>query len=343
MTDFNYNIDKRVREYFNILEPNFPEFLYDYINTKELLKQQYISMSCGTIYSDLFESEYFYSNLDHSIGVALVVWHFTHDKKQTLSGLFHDIATPCFKHCVDFINGDYMTQESTEELTTEIIKNSKEIMKLLKKDNISVEEIDNYHLYPIADNDTPRLSADRLEYSLANSLFTYNLLTLDEVKEIYNDIEIQTNEDGEIELGFKTKKHARKLVQATSKLSIIYRDDRTVYSMQFIADLLKNLNKDNLITIDDLYELKESEIIDIIKESKYKDIYENWTNSKKVKLSNEEPDNVYFVHHGAKVRYINPLYKGKRVYDECKIAKRYIDENLSYNMDNYVYLDNINF
>ena len=73
MTDFNYNIDKRVREYFNILEPNFPEFLYDYINTKELLKQQYISMSCGTIYSDLFESEYFYSNLDHSIGVALVV------------------------------------------------------------------------------------------------------------------------------------------------------------------------------------------------------------------------------------------------------------------------------
>ena len=108
MTDFNYNIDKRVREYFNILEPNFPEFLYDYINTKELLKQQYISMSCGTIYSDLFESEYFYSNLDHSIGVALVVWHFTHDKKQTLSGLFHDIATPCFKHCVDFINGDYI-------------------------------------------------------------------------------------------------------------------------------------------------------------------------------------------------------------------------------------------
>ena len=343
MTDFNYNIDKRVREYFNILEPNFPEFLYDYINTKELLKQQYISMSCGTIYSDLFESEFFYSSLDHSIGVALIVWHFTHDKKQTISGLFHDIATPCFKHCIDFINGDYMTQESTEELTTEIIKNSKEIMNLLKRDNISIEEIDNYHLYPIADNDTPRLSADRLEYSLANSLFTYNLLTIDEVKEIYNDIEIQTNEDGEIELGFKTKKHARKLVQATSKLSIIYRDDRTIYSMQFIADILKNLNKDNLITIDDLYELKESEIIDIIKESKYKDVYEKWTGSKKVKLSNEEPDNVYSVRHGAKVRYINPLYKGKRIYDECKIAKRYIDNNLSYSMDNYVYIDSINF
>lgn len=343
MTKFNYDINEKVIEYLNILEPEIPEFLYDYINTKEILKQQYTSMSCGTIYSDLFESEFFYSNLDHSIGVALIVWHFTHDKKQTIAGLFHDIATPCFKHCVDFINGDYMTQESTEELTTEIIKNSKEIMNLLKRDNIKVEEIDNYHLYPIADNDTPRLSADRLEYTLANSLFTYKLLSLDEVKEIYNDIEIQKNEDGEIELGFKTKKWARLLVKASSILSVIYRDDRTVYSMQFIADILKGLNSDNLITIEDLYEKKENEIINIIKESKYKDIYNTWINSKKVKLSDEEPENVYFVHHGAKVRYIDPLFKGKRISNECKIAKRYIDKNLSYNMDSYVYLDNINF
>jgi hypothetical protein len=38
---------------------------------KELLKQRYISMTCGTIYSDLFESEFFFSSLDHSVAVAL--------------------------------------------------------------------------------------------------------------------------------------------------------------------------------------------------------------------------------------------------------------------------------
>ena len=85
MTKFNYNINERVLEYFSILEPNFPEFLYDYINTKELLKQQYIFLGCGTIYSDLYDTNFFYSNLDHSIGVALIIWHFTHDKKQTIS------------------------------------------------------------------------------------------------------------------------------------------------------------------------------------------------------------------------------------------------------------------
>ena len=189
------NIDASIKEYFDLLEPNFPDWLNDYINTKEMLKQQYISVSCGTIYSDLFESDFFFSSLDHSVGVALVVWHFTHDKKQTLSGLFHDIATPTFKHCVDFLQGDYMTQESTEDLTTSIIENSSEIMELLKRDCIEVSEVDNYHMYPIADNDTPKLSADRLEYSLSNALFTYRLLDLNSIKEIYEDIEVQNNEE----------------------------------------------------------------------------------------------------------------------------------------------------
>ena len=121
-------LNKRTEEYFKILEPNFPEWLIEYINTEEMLKQQYISITCGTIYSDLFESDYFFSSLDHSVAVALIVWHFTHDKKQTLSGLFHDIATPVFKHCVDFLDGDYMTQESTEDLTSKIISDSKEII-----------------------------------------------------------------------------------------------------------------------------------------------------------------------------------------------------------------------
>ena len=68
-----------------------------------------------------------------------------------------------------------MNQESTEDLTTEIIKNSKEIMALLKRDNIKLDSVNNYHIYPIADNDTPKLSADRLEYSMSNALFIYGL------------------------------------------------------------------------------------------------------------------------------------------------------------------------
>lgn len=339
MKNYFNNIKQEIKDYLNILEPNFPEWLNEYINTKELLSQSYISVTCGTIYSKLFESDFFFSSLDHSVAVALIVWHFTHDKKQTLAGLFHDISTPVFKHCIDFLNGDYMVQESTEDLTTDIIRNSKEIMNLLKRDNIDISEINNYHIYPIADNDTPKLSADRLEYSLSNALFTYNLLDFNSIKEIYDNIEIQKNEENEIELGFKTKKIARVFVKVTSKLSIIYREDRTRYSMQLIADILKRLNNENKISIRDLYELKESDVINIIENSKYNNIFNIWRNATKIKVSKEEPKDVYFVHHGAKIRYIDPLFNGKRISKCCKIAKNMIDKNLSYDMNNYVYLD----
>ncbi len=333
------SVDKRVLDYFNVLEPNFPEWLNDYIETKELLKQRYISMTCGTIYSDLFESEFFFSSLDHSVAVALIVWHFTHDKKQTLSGLFHDIATPVFKHCVDFLNGDYMTQESTEDLTSKIISNSKEIMELLKRDNIKLEEVEDYHIYPVADNDTPKLSADRLEYSLSNALLTYKLSNIDEIKKIYNDVVLDKDEDGTLELSFKSKETALEFVKITSKLSIIYREDRTRYSMQLIADIIKKLNEDGLITKEDLYNKKESEIIEIIENSKYKEIFNIWKNAKNIKVSKEKPENVYFVHHGAKIRYIDPLVNKKRISSISEEAKKEIDKNLSYDMNNYVYLD----
>ena len=339
MSKYYDNVSKEIKDYFKILEPDFPEWLNEYIDTKELLSQQYISITCGTIYSDLFESDFFFSSLDHSVAVALIVWHFTHDRKQTLSGLFHDIATPAFKHCVDFLNGDYMAQESTEDLTTEMIKNSKEITTLLKRDKINIEEVDNYHLYPIADNDTPKLSADRLEYSLSNALFTYKLLDFESIKEIYDNIEIQSNEENEIELGFKTKKIARDFVKVTSRLSVIYREDRTRYSMQLLADILKRLSNENKIFKKDLYELKESDVISIIENSKYNNIFNIWKNAKKVKISKEEPKDVYYVHHGAKVRYIDPLFNGKRISKCCKIANRFIENNLAYDMNNYVYLD----
>lgn len=251
--DYLNMVSKEKKEYFELLEPNFPEWLREYINTPSLLKQQYISVTCGTYYSNLFKNRVFFSSLDHSIAVALICWHYTHDKKVTLSGLFHDVATPVFKHSIDFMNGDYVNQESTEKKTKEIIKNDEKVMKLLERDNILVDEIYDYKIYPIADNDTPRLSSDRFEYSLSNMYFTYGLVDFNTIKLIYQSVTSNfTNEDGIIELGFEDLEQARKFVEITSKLSIIYREDRTIYSMQLLADIIKRLNEQDEITIDDL-------------------------------------------------------------------------------------------
>ncbi|MBR3322946.1 hypothetical protein IKG13_02720 [Candidatus Saccharibacteria bacterium] len=330
-----------VKQYFEILEPDFPEWLKEYIETPAMLKQQYISMTCGVYYTKLFNCKAWYSSLDHSIGVALIVWHFTHDKKQTLAGLFHDIATPAFKHCIDFLNGDYETQESTEDLTSEIIANSKEIQKLLKRDGLTTADVDNYHLYPIADNDTPQLSADRLEYSFSNGAITYGQFDLSIVKELYNDLEVEKDEQGNDEIAFKTKKYARKFVLLTSKLSILYRNHEDRYSMQLIADIIKNLHNEGKIALKDLYELKESDFIDIIEKSKYANSWKTWCNATKVKISKTKPKDCYYVHHPGKVRYITPLVKGERINKICKIAQNAVDKNLVYDQDYYVFIPEI--
>lgn len=347
MNDYLDNLDETIQKYFKILSDEFPEFLYDYINTPEMQKQAGISVSCGTIYSKMY-NQMWYSSLDHSVAVALIIWNFTKDKKQTLSGLFHDIATPVFKHTIDFMNKDYEKQESTEELTTKIISESKEIMNLLQRDGIKVEEISDYHIYPIADNDTPMLSSDRLEYTLSNGLgATEKIWGLNEIEEIYKNIEIQKNEDGIQELGFKDLKIAEKFVNTMSILSRLYRREKTVFSMQLLADIMKRMSDKNMISIDDLYRLSEKDVIRKIENCNDEIIsqcFNIWRNATEIKTSDTLPENKYFVSiEKMKVRYINPLVKinnkFERLYDISENAKKDIEKALNYKTAKYIYLD----
>ena len=261
MNKYYSNLNNEVKEYFNILSPEFPEWLFEYINTPEMERIGKISMSCGTDYSKCFNIQYWYSNLDHSVGVALIIWHFTHDKKQTLAGLFHDIATPAFKHCIDFMNGDTETQESTEERTTDIIRNSKEIMSLLQRDGIKLEEVDDYKIYPIADNDTPKLSADRFEYTFSSGLTFFRVWNLDKIRKMYHNVVVTKNDDGTHELAFKDKEICEEYIHTISKLWPEWGSDKDRTVMQFLADMCKSMNNLGFMTINDLKTLSEQEII----------------------------------------------------------------------------------
>ena len=44
-----------IKDYFKILEPDFPDWLEEYIETPAMLKQQYISITCGVYYTKLFD------------------------------------------------------------------------------------------------------------------------------------------------------------------------------------------------------------------------------------------------------------------------------------------------
>ena len=310
MSKYYNNLDDLRKEYFKVLSPVFPEWLLDYIDTPEIQRLSGISMVCGTDYSKIYDYKSFNSTLDHSVGVALIIWNFTKDKKQTLSGLFHDIATPVFKHCIDFMNGDSEHQESTEERTEQVIRNSQTILSLLNRDGIKVEEISDYHIYPIADNNTPRLSADRFEYTFSNGLFLYGAWNVDEISKYYNDITILKNEDGIEELGFKTPQICKEYLHTILPIFANYDSDNNRTVMQFFADIVKSMNVKGYITVDDLYELSEEDVINRIlncDDTYIKESFVKFQNATSVYGSDTPVNNRYCISVKGKKRYIVPL------------------------------------
>lgn len=337
MKKYYDDLDNLRKEYFKILSPVFPDWLLDYIDTPEMQRLSGISMLCGTDYSKIYNYISFNSVLDHSVGVALIMWNFTKNKKQTLAGLFHDIAAPTFKHCIDFMNGDSECQESTEERTEKIIRNSEKIMNLLMRDGIEVDDISNYHIYPIADNDTPKLSADRFEYTFSNGLFLYDVWNLDDISKYYYDIDILINEEGINELGFKTPEICKDYLHAILPIFANYDSDNNRTVMQFFADIVKSMNVKGYITIDELYDLSEEDIISRIKncsDTYIKVSFAKFQNATSVYGSDVPVDNKYCISVKGKKRYIVPLTKSDGIV--CRINK--IDRTANEEIENYINL-----
>ena len=57
MDKFFQNLNTEIQEYLKILSPDFPDWLLDYINTPEMLRLNGIGMSCGTLYTKVYNDK----------------------------------------------------------------------------------------------------------------------------------------------------------------------------------------------------------------------------------------------------------------------------------------------
>ncbi len=295
---------------WDIYHQEIPTFLAEAARTTAMQRLNDIGMNCGCEYTQfpLFANIEPYSRYDHSMGVALIVWHFTGDMVQAMSGLLHDIATPAFAHVIDFLHGDHMTQESTEQGTENVISSSMELCKVLRRYGISVQDVADYHIYPIADNDSPKLSADRLEYTLGNAV-NYGIITREEASALYEDLTVGENEYGETELVFKHAEIARAFADAALKCSKIYVADSDRYAMQSLAELLKCAIEMDIISETDLYR-QERDIIAKLKQSPLSDRWEQFCNYSEIIRSETPEEDGNWLCVSAKKRSIDPYVMG---------------------------------
>lgn len=293
--------------YFHILNyETRPEFLDKYLKVPCLLRLKKIEYFCGIHYAskNIYDFKEYITRYDHSITVALLIWKCTKSKKQTLAGLFHDVATPCFSHVIDYMNKDYEKQESTEEYTEQILKQDTYLNNCLKEDNLRIEDIMNFKQYPIVDNERPKVCADRLDGVILTGISWTKDIGKKEIEQIINDIEIQENE-----IGFQTKDVASLVLEVSKNIDLYCHSKEDNYMMELLASITKYSIEKGYITYEELYTSNEEDLMKKLKKIKDKDLIKQFDIFENI-TKEEIPDiNLPKV----KIRDLNPLVQGKRI------------------------------
>lgn len=342
-------LNEELKEYCNILcNGDYPYFIDDYINTKALQRISGVGMFCGADYQKLLthDIKYWYSRLDHSIVCALMAWHFTHDKTQTLAALFHDIGAPVFSHSIDYMLGDYINQESSELSIKEVIENSSEILALLNKDNISIEDVCDISRYTVVENKKPKICVDRLDGIFTTGLIWGKFWSINDLKEIYNSLIISTNEYNEPEISFNNIEIAEKFFEGSNKYSIMTQSNEDKISLQLLGDVAKLAIDNKVISLDDLYLLSEKEVINRIENSNCQKLLKMWDifkNLNQVYGNDIKIEDKYCISIECKKRYVNPLCSingnSDRLINISNKAKELMNEYMEHKDSKYAYID----
>lgn len=304
-----------------------PEFLSAAARTPTLQRLKGVGMHCGCQYTDfpVFRRLPPYSRFDHSLAVARILWDFTSDPVQALAGLLHDAATPAFSHVIDFLNGDHLAQESTEEGLEDIVKSDATLMAALGQ--IDPTAVTDYSRYPLADCPSPRLCADRLEYTLSNGI--YYGFSMD-VQHMYDALAVDINEDGIEELVFTSAQTALDFANMALACGQIYVCDEDRYAMERLSRFLKKALIENIISWQDLY-TDEPGVIQKLPQ-------EDWKNFCRLnRVFRVDGPGEFSYRVTAKKRYIDPLVRDRgRVSALFPEFKERIDEFRTSSQDYYI-------
>lgn len=290
--------------------PNIPEFLKKYLTLPSIVRLKGIGYFCGMDYAskDIYNFRRYISRYDHSLSTSLLVYKITKDKTYTLQALFHDISTPIFSHVIDYMNKDYLYQESTEEFTEFIIENDLILKKYLEIDNISTSSLINYKSSSIVDNNRPKLCADRLDGIILNGSYWVKNLNKKDIFRIIEDISLYLNEDNELEIGLSNINTLNKVVETNNLVDMEMHSNYDNYMMEVLASIVKYLIDMKYVAYEDLYFYTEKELFKKINKIDDLELKNNLYLFKNIKKS----DIGEYQNNSIKIRKLSPLLNGKR-------------------------------
>lgn len=111
-----------------------------------------------------------FSRFDHSIGAMLLVRRLGAPIKEQVAALLHDVSHTAFSHVIDFVFDDHSGQSYHEEKMEEVVAKS-DIPEILALHEIDWHEFLDETKFPLLEQPSPALCADRLDYFLRDLKF----------------------------------------------------------------------------------------------------------------------------------------------------------------------------
>ncbi|HPD81758.1 MAG TPA: HD domain-containing protein [Candidatus Pacearchaeota archaeon] len=106
-----------------------------------------------------------FSRYEHSLGVMILLKRLRANLEEQVAGLLHDISHTPFSHVIDWVIGDPTKEDYQDSIFREFLEKS-DSFDILKKHKLNTELISDLNNFKLLERESPKLCADRLDYSL---------------------------------------------------------------------------------------------------------------------------------------------------------------------------------
>lgn len=254
----------------NVYNASPSEIAIGLIEVPEVLRLNSISQTSGVSLSKFGLCNYKYTKLDHSVGIALILDKFVKDNREIITGFLHHIASPAFPEAVKL-----MRQEIEKLSNYDQVVGSDGLFEFVLNNKISINDVCDASIYPLITNANPKLSVVTLE-RLLHTAYYEKLCSIDEIKELYDDIVIVPNEESQPEFAFETPKNGVRFSKISMEIGKKFRSYEAKITLQIIADLLDMMLRRGELSSSDLYQFGDRAIQEIGVSSSDKQISDGW-------------------------------------------------------------------
>ncbi len=336
-----------VRQIHSIYSNDISDFVCNLADLKEIQRLANISKNNGVELSKFNAFNFSYTRLDHSFGVAVILENFKVDQQYIIEAILHESAKPSFEFSANYLKEYFKMTDYVAPTVYDRIVASDDLFEKIFNNDISIKDISEYKKYSLGFAEFPKLSANNLEYIIANGYFT-KTCDIRELQDLYNNLIIVTNEDGEEEFGFKDLTSAKKFLRLSIEIGKKKRSYEAKITKQLISDVLMLMMRREEIKLDDLYNYSDKALIELGKSSSDKRIKEGWdmiANLDQVftKFTPTFDSSKYCVKVKEKSIYIDPLVNTKagvfRISALDEACEKEIEAYLATDTDLYMYID----